>query len=49
MTDMRLSGSLGICLMKWLVRKDKPFVVEVKVEILKIAVAAYENIDYNMF
>ena len=25
MTDMRLSGSLGICLMKWLVRKGKPF------------------------
>lgn len=22
---MRLSGSLGICLMKWLVRRDRPF------------------------
>lgn len=46
---MRLSGSLGIYLMQWLVCKDKPFIVEVKVEILKIAVTAYENIDYNMF
>lgn len=37
MTGMRLSGNLGICLMKWLVREGRPFYnINSRIEWLKL-------------